>query len=159
METKKHIGIYGVCFEQNKLLCIKKNAGPYRGRFDLPGGSQKNDEGLTETLKREILEETGYNLSTYRNPRVYDAFVREIESDYTVHHIMIIYDIDRNLNIQQRELSKFVDDELNDSDAEVWISLEEINLENSSPLVLKIKKEMLGKVNLDKDVYRNWITK
>ncbi|PTI33663.1 hypothetical protein BU074_13415, partial [Mammaliicoccus vitulinus] len=66
METKKHIGIYGVCFEQNKLLCIKKNAGPYRGRFDLPGGSQKNDEGLTETLQREILEETGYKLSAYR---------------------------------------------------------------------------------------------
>ncbi|WP_239711194.1 MULTISPECIES: NUDIX hydrolase [unclassified Mammaliicoccus] len=159
METKKHIGIYGVCFEQNKLLCIKKNAGPYRGRFDLPGGSQKNDEGLTETLQREILEETGYKLSAYRNPRVYDAFIKEFESDYTVHHIMIIYDIDRNLNIQQKELSKFVGDELNDSDAEVWISLEEINIENSSPLVLKIKKEILGKVNLDKDVYRNWVPK
>jgi hypothetical protein len=53
---------------------------------------------------------------------------------------MIIYDIDRNITIQQRELSKFVDNELNDSEAEVWGDLEEINLENSSPLILKIKK-------------------
>ncbi|WP_210126342.1 NUDIX domain-containing protein [Staphylococcus sp. GDY8P85P] len=159
MEIKKHIGIYGVCFEQNKLLCIKKNSGPYRGRFDLPGGSPKKDEGLTETLKREILEETGYYLSAYRNSRVYDAFVKERESNYIVHHIMIIYDIDRNITIQQRELSKFVDNELNDSEAEVWVDLEEINLENSSPLILKIKKELLGEISLDTDVYNDWITK
>ena len=37
-----HIGIYGICIIDNKLLCIKKARGPYKNRFDLPGGSQKN---------------------------------------------------------------------------------------------------------------------
>jgi 8-oxo-dGTP pyrophosphatase MutT (NUDIX family) len=159
MEIKEHTGIYGVCLEQNKLLCIKKSTGPYRGRYDLPGGSPQKGEGLTETLRREILEETGYTLSAYRNPRVYDAFVKEKNSSYTVHHIMIIYDIDRNITIQQKELSKFLDNERNDSGAEVWIDLEEIDSENSSPTVLKLKTELLGEMSLDKDVYNNWITK
>lgn len=159
MEIKEHTGIYGVCLEQNKLLCIKKSTGPYRGRYDLPGGSPQKGEGLTETLRREILEETGYTLSTYRNPRVYDAFVKEKTLSYTVHHIMIIYDINRDITIQQKELSKFLDSERNDSDAEVWIGLEEIDSENSSPTVLKLKKELLGEMSLDKDVYNNWITK
>ena len=54
-----HIGIYGICIKDNKLLCIKKVRGPYKNRFDLPGGSQKENEGLTETLAREFREETG----------------------------------------------------------------------------------------------------
>ena len=37
-----YLGIYGVCLNENKVLCIKKARGPYKNRFDLPGGSQKN---------------------------------------------------------------------------------------------------------------------
>lgn len=40
MDINNHFGGYGVCYRKNKLLCIEKNAGPYKGRFDLPGGSQ-----------------------------------------------------------------------------------------------------------------------
>ena len=56
MEIKNHFGVYGICFENGKLLCIEKTRGPYQHRFDLPGGSQELGEGLTETLKREVLE-------------------------------------------------------------------------------------------------------
>ena len=62
---------------RGKLLCIEKTRGPYQHRFDLPGGSQELGEGLTETLKREVLEETGYTISRYANPRMYDVMVQE----------------------------------------------------------------------------------
>ena len=93
MEIKKHFGVYGICFENGKLLCIEKTRGPYQHRFDLPGGSQELGEGLTETLKREVLEETGYMLSQYSNPRMYDVLVQEEGQDFAVHHIMAFYDI------------------------------------------------------------------
>ena len=48
-----------------------------------------------------------------------------------------------------------VDDGANDSDSERWIELDEINVENSSPLVLKIKQELLGEEQLDKVIYSN----
>lgn len=156
MEVKKHLGVYGVCIENNKILCIKKTAGPYKNRYDLPGGSQKGNEGLTETLKRELLEETGYSLKSYENSRVYDAFVTENDKGYTVHHIMIIYDIHRDLDISKKEVLEFMNNEFNDSESEIWISIDELNLENASPIVLKVKEELLNNVTLDKDVYRDW---
>ena len=83
MEIKKHFGVYAVCFENGKLLCIEKTRGHYQHRYDLPGGSQQLGEGLTETLIREVMEETGYSLSRYSNPRIYDVMVfKEVEDDY-----------------------------------------------------------------------------
>ena len=75
-----YLGIYGVCLKENKVLCIKKVRGPYKNRFDLPGGSQKTNEGFTETLVREFLEETGYKVISYDNCRAYDVFVEEEEA-------------------------------------------------------------------------------
>ena len=57
MEIKRYFGVYAVCFENGKLLCIEKTIGPYQYRYDLPRGSQQLGEGLTETLKREDLED------------------------------------------------------------------------------------------------------
>ena len=96
-----HIGIYGICIIDNKLLCIKKERGPYKNRFDLPGGSQKENEGFTETLVREFKEETGYQIENYRNCRAYDIFVEE--TNRTVHHIMVFYDVDVNFEQQDEE--------------------------------------------------------
>ena len=88
MEIKKHFGVYGVCYEDGKLLCIEKTRGPYQNRFDLPGGSQELSEGLTETLKREVLEETGYTLSRYSNPRGYDVLVQEEGQDFCLRRLI-----------------------------------------------------------------------
>lgn len=95
MEIKNHFGVYCVCYEHSCLLCIQKTAGPYKNRLDLPGGSQQLGEGLTETLIREGLEETGFIVRSYSK-------------------------------------------------------------ENASPLVLKVKSELLGFPELDKTLYMNW---
>ncbi len=149
-----HIGIYGICIRDNKLLCIKKERGPYKNRFDLPGGSQKENEGLTETLVREFQEETGYHIKGHGNCRVYDVFVEE--SNRTVHHIMVFYNVDINLE-QQDTISEKLEDELNDSSGIYWIDLEELDIKNSSPLILKLKQELSNdKGALEKVVYKNW---
>ena len=88
MEIKNHFGVYGVCLQEGKLLCIEKTRGPYQHRFYLPGGSQELGEGLTETLKREVMEETGYTLSRYSNPRGYDVLVQEEEQDFCLRRLI-----------------------------------------------------------------------
>ena len=159
MEIKKHFGVYGVCYEDGKLLCIEKTRGPYQNRFDLPGGSQELGEGLTETLKREVLEETGYTLSRYLNPRIYDVLVQEEGEDFAVHHIMAFYDIVLDFESSQKSLPHEVLDGSNDSANVIWLNLEEITEENASPLVLKVKSELLGFPELDKTSYKNWKVK
>ena len=149
-----YIGVYGICIKDNKLLCIKKVRGPYKNRFDLPGGSQKESEGLTETLVREFQEETGCQIKGYGNCRAYDVFVEE--SNRTVHHIMVFYNVDINLE-QQDMISEKLEDELNDSSGIYWIDFEELDINNSSPLILKFKQELSNdKGALEKVVYKNW---
>ena len=159
MEIKKHFGVYGVCLQEGKLLCIEKTRGPYQHRFDLPGGSQEEGEGLTETLKREVLEETGYTLNSYSNPRIYDVLVHEEGQDFAVHHIMAFYDIVLDLERSQKSLPHEVLDGSNDSAKAIWLPLEQIIEENASPLVLKVKAELLGFPELDKTSYMNWKVK
>ena len=159
MEIKKHFGVYGVCLQEGKLLCIEKTRGPYQHRFDLPGGSQEVGEGLTETLKREVLEETGYTLNSYSNPRMYDVLVHEEGQDFAVHHIMAFYDIVLDLERSQKSLPNEVLDGSNDSANVIWMNLEEITEENASPLVLKVKAELRGFPELDKTSYMNWKVK
>ena len=159
MEIKKHFGVYGICYENGKLLCIEKTRGPYQHRFDLPGGSQEIGEGLTETLKREVLEETGYMLIRYCNPRIYDVLVQEEGKDFAVHHIMAFYYIVLDLERSQKSLPQEVLDGSNDSAKAIWLPIEQMTQENASPLVLKVKAELLGFPELDKTSYMNWKVK
>ena len=149
-----YIGIYGICIRDNKLLCIKKERGPYKNRFDLPGGSRKENEGLTETLAREFREETGYAIENYGSCRAYDVFVEE--TNRTVHHIMVFYDV--NVNFEQQDVvSEKLEDELNDSSGIYWIDLEKLDITNSSPLILKLKQELGNDETVfEKVVYKNW---
>ena len=126
MEIKNHFGVYGVCYKHGCLLCIQKTSGPYKNRLDLPGGSQQLDEGLTETTTREVLEETGYTVRSYSNPRIYDVFVREELKNFMVQHVMALYDVDINEVAPQVTISEAVSDGVNDSLEYVWKAIQEI---------------------------------
>lgn len=156
MEIKKNFGVYGVCYKHGYLLCIQKTAGPYKNRLDLPDGSQQIGEGLTETLIREVMEETGFTVRSYSNPRIYDVFVRKELTNFMVHHVMALYDIEINEKEAQVTISEAVSDGANDSLGYIWMDIQKITEENASPLVLKVKSELLGFPELDKTLYMNW---
>ena len=156
MEIKRYFGVYAVCFENGKLLCIEKTRGTYQHRYDLPGGSQQLGEELKEMLTREVMEETGFTVRSYSNPRIYDVFVREELTNFMVHHVMGLYDVEMNEEAPQITISEALSDGANDSLGYIWMDIQKITEENASPLVLKVKSELLGFPELGNTSYMNW---
>ena len=61
MKKHTHVGVYGIIINDNKILLVKKQRGPYVGKWDLPGGGVEPGETSIETSNRELLEECGYS--------------------------------------------------------------------------------------------------
>lgn len=151
-------GVYGICVQNGKLLVIKKNGGPYINRYDLPGGSLEDRESLVVAMKREFLEETGFEVEIIKNVGITDFM---LTSDWRgladVHHIAVYYLV-KQIGGNLIEPEQF---EGQDSLGAVWISEEDISVENASPLVWKafewLKTNDFG---IDANYYPKWkITK
>lgn len=151
----KHFGVYGVAIDNDKLLVIEKNSGPYQNRYDLHGGSQEVGESMFDTLEREVLEETGFTVLSSTNNRLYSAWIYENDRRVVGHHIFNLFDV--KLNSVAKKLPQFVADGKNDSDRAVWKSIKNLSVENSSPLVLKVIAEINNYPHVDKaEIYRDW---
>lgn len=65
MKEYRHLGVYALIIKDEKIVLIKKSGGPYDGKLDLPGGTIEFGETPEETLKRELLEEVGIEVTKY----------------------------------------------------------------------------------------------
>lgn len=59
MINRSHVGVYAIVVRANTLLLVAKTRGPYKGKYDLPGGRMEPGESSLQALSRELLEETG----------------------------------------------------------------------------------------------------
>jgi ADP-ribose pyrophosphatase YjhB (NUDIX family) len=82
-------GVYAYLRHKRKIILIKKGRGPYKGRWDLPGGKIDFGESPEETLEREILEETGLKLKSVKLTCAMGY--NKQTSKETLHHVGIIY--------------------------------------------------------------------
>ena len=79
MQVTVDIIVFTVMHDNLKVLLIRRNKPPFKGKFALPGGFVEENEELEEAAKRELTEETNIKdvfllqLGTYggvkRDPR------------------------------------------------------------------------------------------
>jgi ADP-ribose pyrophosphatase YjhB (NUDIX family) len=67
-----HFGIYGVWQQAGRLVLIRKARGPYDGLLDLPGGTPERGESADVTLRRELWEECGVELTHVRETALFE---------------------------------------------------------------------------------------
>ncbi len=131
--TKTHLGVYASIIKDGKILLIKKARGPYTGLYDLPGGSQEKGESYLETLKREVMEETGCEVVKADNERyksiIFSDFTPKSGEKGVLQHEAILYDVE----IEGKPKTK--GDGL-DSNGAVWLDIRNLTAENSTPYVL-----------------------
>ncbi|WP_091170730.1 NUDIX hydrolase [Paenibacillus sp. 1_12] len=133
----RHLGAYGICVYEEKLLVIQKGTGPYRGRYDLPGGTVEANESLTEAVKRECMEEAGINVYITKNIGVCDYLIPyELPKRGTshIHHVAVFYLVQYLAGQLATNPEKF---EGQDSLGALWVPMNDITPDNSSPLVVQ----------------------
>lgn len=130
-------GVYGIIVINNKLVVIKKNGGPYINRFDLPGGSLEDGEFLKDAINREIKEETGLKVSKIKQLGVTSFKYPWRYLDYEMNqHIAVFYEVQEFSGQVMNSVNQF---EGQDSLGSLLADLDELNINNASPLVLKAK--------------------
>ncbi|MBM7579401.1 NUDIX hydrolase [Jeotgalibacillus terrae] len=147
-------GVYGLYIYNDKLLVIRKSRGPYRNRYDLPGGSLEEGEGLTEALQREFAEETGLKVIRKNQIGTADFKLPWSWKQHThVHHIAVFYEVERVEGALAAPIQFDGQDALGTS----WISEEEVAQDQASPLVIEAFNWIKNKqCSAEPVVYKEW---
>ncbi|WP_195576500.1 NUDIX hydrolase [Paenibacillus sp. 1001270B_150601_E10] len=141
MNQYRHLGVYGICVEQGKILLIKKARGPHTGKWDLPGGTIEHGETPEETLCREWEEETGivgisYSLYSVESYQMEITLASGEEED--LHHLGILYTV----NLLHSPMSLKVNGDGEDSLGAEWIDVGALSPECVTPFVYKAIKDI-----------------
>ena len=139
----KHLGAYGIIIKDNKILLIKKVTGPYDGKLDLPGGTIEFCERPEETLKRELLEETGINI---KKNELYDSDSITVDwinngINIKTHHIGVFYKVTEYSNEIKNNIE--IDSQNDDSLGADFYNINELTKDKLSKIAI-LELEKLG---------------
>lgn len=144
MKEFKQYGAYGLVIENDKILLVKKNGGPYDGKLDLPGGTIEFCERPEDAMVRELMEEVGIKVESFQ---LFDADSVSFEWQFKenllfkVHHTGIFYKIDKYENNIKKEIE--IDEKNNDSRGADFYNISDLKKDNLSKIVI-MELEKLG---------------
>lgn len=78
--------VYGVVIRDDRVLLL-----PTNGRFAVPGGSIEMGENHVDALKREIKEETGFDVEPVRLMNVYTSLYKSFKTGKNFHCLQLFY--------------------------------------------------------------------
>lgn len=115
----------------NGKLLVNRCHSRFGEYFTLPGGGQHTGEMLTETVRRELLEETGYSVTPIRLSGIYER-VSSSRDDGQAHKIYFIFLC--RLNSGERSLPSETDRFQIGSE---WMPLKDISNRNLFPRAIR----------------------
>ena len=147
MKEFKHLGVYGIIIQNNEIVLVKKNGGPYDGKLDLPGGTIEFGETPQEALIRELEEEIGINLKEYELITADSVLFDWTYNDKLLkcHHIGIFYKIINYENAIQNNIE--IDDKNDDSFGGQFYNINNLKKEELSEIAIMILEKLNYKIN------------
>jgi hypothetical protein len=133
MNKMSRTGVYGISTKRDKILLITQQNGPYKGKYDFPGGGIEFGETIEEALRREFHEEVCMGFTSMKLLGNVTTLVKTEE--YELHQIGLIYKINGLHTLDQNTQSTL---------PYTWVEINTLNKENASELILNaLKKELL----------------
>ena len=83
--AKFMIGVSGVVLNEQQQILLLRHRFWRPGSWGLPGGYANRNEKLEDTLRREVREETGYEITVSRHLRLVSGYRLRLEVSYLGH--------------------------------------------------------------------------
>ncbi|MGH9693284.1 MAG: NUDIX hydrolase, partial [Bryobacteraceae bacterium] len=83
------LGVGALIFNDDRILLIERGKEPLKGEWSLPGGAVETGERLEDALTRELLEETGLEVTPTRIAAVFERIMPDTENLPEYHYLLI----------------------------------------------------------------------
>ncbi|MGC2659273.1 MAG: NUDIX hydrolase [Bryobacteraceae bacterium] len=83
------LGVGALIFEQERVLLVERGRPPLMGEWSLPGGGVEAAERLEDAVVREVLEETGLNVSADSLALVFERIMPDPGGQCEYHYVLI----------------------------------------------------------------------
>ena len=78
-------------FDHHKLLIVERGKEPLKGYWSLPGGIVEIGEKLEQSIRREVLEETGLEVEPLSVFEIFERIIPDLEGRAEYHYVLIDY--------------------------------------------------------------------
>ena len=85
------VGIGAVIIQNGKILLEKRKSEPGKGKWSIPGGLVELGESVSQTVVREVVEETGLEVCEPKLIDVVDNVVRDENGEVKYHFVIVDY--------------------------------------------------------------------
>jgi ADP-ribose pyrophosphatase len=92
--TFPQVGVGAVVIKEEKILLVKRNKSPQKGKWAIPGGSVELGETLQEAAEREIREETSLRIKAREPVYCFDLIERNEKGELKFHYVIIDLEAD-----------------------------------------------------------------
>lgn len=79
------LGVSACLFRAGKVLLVERSRAPFEGKWSLPGGRLRFGERLEEAARREVREETGFDLPRFQFFCLHEAIEAGVHAVIAVH--------------------------------------------------------------------------
>ena len=111
------VGIGAIIMHDGKILLEKRKNDPGKGKWSVPGGVVELGENVTQTVIREVKEETGLDVAEPEHIDVVDQITRDEGGRIKYHFVIIDYLV---------KLKGGMLKAASDADELEWVSLSEV---------------------------------
>jgi mutator protein MutT len=85
------IGVGAIVLQQDEVLLVRRGTAPQKGLWSLPGGALELGESLAQAVRREVLEEAGFEVRVLEFAGAFERITTDDSGTVEYHYVLLDY--------------------------------------------------------------------